>query len=89
MQVTVAYALPDRQTLLTLEVEAGCTLEAALRVSGLLERHPEIDLARQAVGVSGRVRTLSTLLKEGDRVEVYRPRLADPKALRRNRAERA
>ena len=87
--MTVAYALPDRQTLLTLEVEPGCTLEAALRRSGLLERHPEIDLARQAVGVCGRVRALSTVLKAGDRVEVYRPRLADPKALRRSRAERS
>ncbi|MBU6505768.1 MAG: RnfH family protein [Betaproteobacteria bacterium] len=89
MQVTVAYALPERQTLLTLEVEVGCTLEAALRRSGLLERHPEIDLARQAVGICGRVRALSTVLKAGDRVEVYRPRLADPKALRRSRAERS
>lgn len=88
MQVTVAYALPDRQTLLTLEVEPGCTLETALRRSGLLERHPEIDLGRQAVGISGRVRAMTTVLKAGDRVEVYRPRLADPKALRRSRAER-
>ncbi len=87
--MTVAYALPERQTLLTLEVEVGCTLEAALRRSGLLERHPEIDLARQAVGICGRVRALSTVLKAGDRVEVYRPRLADPKALRRSRAERS
>ncbi|MDE1982781.1 MAG: RnfH family protein [Betaproteobacteria bacterium] len=87
MQVTVAYALPDRQTLLTLEVEPGCTLETALRCSGLLERHPEIDLGRQAVGISGRVRAMTTVLKAGDRVEVYRPRLADPKALRRSRAQ--
>ena len=88
MRVTVAYALPERQTLIPLEVEEGCTLEAALRRSGLLERHPEIDLARQAVGISGRVRPLSTVLKAGDRAEVYRPRAADPKALRRSRAGR-
>ena len=89
MQVIVAYALPERQTLIPLDVEPGCTLEAALRRSGLLERHPDIDLGRQAVGVSGRVRPLSTVLKVGDRVEVYRPRSADPKALRRSRADRA
>lgn len=88
MQVTVAYALPERQTLMTLEVAPGCTLEAALRQSGLLARHPEIDLANQAVGVSGRVRPLSTMLQEGDRVEVYRPRTADPKAMRRSRVDR-
>ncbi len=86
MQVTVAYALPERQTLVPLQVGEDCTLELAIRESGLLTLYPDIDLTRQAVGVNGRVRALATRLKPGDRVEIYRPRLADPKARRRSRA---
>ena len=85
MQVSVAYALPERQTLLTLEVAEGTTLEAAIRRCGILRLYPEVDLARQQVGILGRVRPLTTILKAGDRVEIYRPRRADPKAARRSR----
>jgi putative ubiquitin-RnfH superfamily antitoxin RatB of RatAB toxin-antitoxin module len=89
MQVRVAYALPDRQTVLTLEVPEGTTLEAALRGSGILERYPEVDLSRQPAGVNGRVRPLTTVLKAGDRAEIYRARVADPKAVRRSREKHA
>lgn len=87
MNITVAYALPNVQTLLTLEVEEGCTLEQALALSGILAQHPEISWAHNKVGVNGRVRPMHTLLKAGERVEIYRPRVADPKSERRVRAE--
>ncbi len=89
MQIRVAYALPQRQTLLTLELPEGTTLEAAIRSSGILDRHPEVDLSRQPAGVNGRVRPLDTVLKAGDRVEIYRARVADPKAARRSREKLA
>ncbi len=89
MKVSVAYALPERQTLLTLEVAEGTTLEAAIRRCGILRLYPEVDLTRQQVGILGRVRPLNTVLKAGDRVEIYRPRRADPKAVRRSRIKPA
>ena len=68
-----------------IELPAGATLIDALRASGVLERYPHIDLARQAVGVWGRVCALEAPLKEGDRVEIYRPLQVDPKEARRRR----
>lgn len=88
MNITVAYALPDAQTLLSLEVAEGCTLEQALAQSGILTLHLHINWAYNRVGINGRVRPLHTVLKVGDRVEIYRPRLADPKTVRRARAEK-
>jgi len=64
---------------------AGATLIDALRASGVLERRPHIDLSRQAVGIWGRIRALDTPLKDGDRVEIYRPLQVDPKEARRRR----
>src|SRR5215212_8441867 len=69
----------------SIELPAGATLIDALGASGVLERHPGIDLARQAVGIWGRVCALDTPLKEGDRVEIYRPLQVDPKEARRRR----
>ena len=66
-------------------VAAGATLLEALRASGVLERHPQLDPARHAVGIWGRVCALDTVLKEGDRVEIYRPLQVDPKEARRRR----
>jgi putative ubiquitin-RnfH superfamily antitoxin RatB of RatAB toxin-antitoxin module len=66
-------------------VPAGATLIDALRASGVLERHPQIDLACQAVGIWGRIRALDARLKDGDRVELYRPLQVDPKEARRRR----
>jgi len=68
-----------------IELPLGATLIDALRASGVLERHPDIDLARQAVGIWGRVCALDAPLKEGDRVEIYRPLQVDPKEARRRR----
>ncbi|HSC93903.1 MAG TPA: RnfH family protein [Burkholderiales bacterium] len=89
IRVEVAYALRDRQVLLTRELEEGCTVEQAIRRSGILEAFPEIDVARARVGIFGREVSLDAQLRDGDRVEIYRPLIADPKDARRQRARRA
>jgi putative ubiquitin-RnfH superfamily antitoxin RatB of RatAB toxin-antitoxin module len=79
LEVEVAYARPDEQVILALAVPAGSTIEDASRRSSLLERFPEIDLASNKVGVFGKVGKLDQTLVQGDRVEIYRPLIADPK----------
>lgn len=86
IRVEVAYARPDEQVILSLEVAAGTTAEQAVRVSGLLDRFPEIDLDQNKLGVFGRLVKSDTELHARDRVEVYRPLIADPKEVRRQRA---
>ena len=86
VEVQVCYALPDTAFLHTLSLPAGSTLQQALEQSGLLQRHPEIDLAVNLVGIHGKKKTLDTVLRTQDRVEVYRPLQADPKEARRRRA---
>ncbi len=84
--VEVAYALPEQQWLLALEVAAGTSVEEAIKASGILERVPDIDLAKSKVGIFGKLKKLDTELRAGDRVEIYRPLIADPKAVRKERA---
>jgi len=86
LSVEVAYALPDRQSLLALEVEAGCTVEQAIRQSGILALYPEIDLKQNAVGIWNTRKELSDELRDRDRVEIYRPLLADPQEVRKRMA---
>ncbi len=88
LQVEVAYALPEQQSLLSVTLPAGSTAEEAIRASGIMERHPEIDLTSQSVGVFGQVVGLDTPLNDGDRVEIYRPLQVDPKQARKRRAAR-
>jgi putative ubiquitin-RnfH superfamily antitoxin RatB of RatAB toxin-antitoxin module len=84
--VEVAYALPDRQALLALEVPAGASIADAIAQSGILEKFPEIDLDKNKVGVFGKLGKLTDGLHAGDRVEIYRPLIADPKEVRKQRA---
>ncbi len=84
--VEVAYALPEKQVILALDVVANATLEEVIRVSGILERFPEIDLGKNKVGVFGKTGKLTDTLHAGDRVEIYRPLIADPKEVRKQRA---
>lgn len=84
--VEVAYALPAEQVILRLDVEQGATLRDAIERSGILDRFPEIDLARNKVGVFGKLSKLDTVLRPKDRVEIYRALIADPKEVRRRRA---
>ncbi|MDP4789371.1 MAG: RnfH family protein [Haliea sp.] len=88
MQVEVAYALPDRQAIIPLQVTAGTTaLEAAQR-SGVADRFEGIDLEDSRLGIFGKLVTPEHVLQAGDRVEVYRPLKADPKEVRKARAAR-
>lgn len=86
MKIEVAYAKTNLQVILALDVPEQTTAEAAIRQSGILARFPEIDLARNAVGVFGKPCRPDHPLRAGDRVEIYRPLIADPKEARRNRA---
>jgi uncharacterized protein len=86
IQVEVAYALLQKQVILGLEVEPDATLEQVIRASGILEQFPDIDLAQNKVGVFGKLGKLTDTLHPGDRVEIYRPLIADPKLVRKQRA---
>ncbi|EEG2031351.1 RnfH family protein [Salmonella enterica] len=87
--VEVAYALPEKQYLQRVTLEEGATVEEAIRASGLLELRTDIDLAKNKVGIYSRPVKLTDTVQDGDRVEIYRPLIADPKALRRQRAEKS
>jgi hypothetical protein len=89
MKVEVVYALPRGEDSVVLAVAPGATLREAVVASGLLRRHPEIDLARQRIGVYGKLRPADASAAEGDRIEIYRPLAADPKEARRRRVARA
>ena len=86
IRVEVVYALPERQELLGLEVPLGTTVMEAIDASGIRERFDEIEVDEKRLGIFGRRTTANTVLKEGDRVEIYRPLIADPKEGRRARA---
>lgn len=86
MEVEVVYALPESEDAVRIRLAAGASAADALRASGILARHPEIDPARSKLGVYGRVVPPETRLTDGDRVEVYRPLAIDPKEARRRRA---
>nr|WP_211215097.1 RnfH family protein [Algicola sagamiensis] len=87
--IEVVFALPEKQTLLKLEVEENATVEQAITASGILEHYPEIDLSQNSVGIWNRVAKLTDTLRDQDRIEIYRPLIADPKEARRRRAEKA
>lgn len=89
LMVEVAYALPEKQYLQRVTLEEGATVEEAIRASGLLELRTDIDLAKNKVGIYSRSVKLTDMVQDGDRVEIYRPLIADPKVLRRQRAEKS
>lgn len=88
IHVEVCYALRDRQDVVQLRLPVGSTVQRAVEASGLLQKHPEIDLARaNKLGVFAKLVKADTVLRDKDRVEIYRPLIADPKEVRRKRAE--
>lgn len=89
IRVEVAYALPDQQVLLELEVKEGTTIQQAIECSGILGRIPGLELRKERVGVFGKLAQLDTVLRDGDRVEIYRPLVVDPKEAHRGRAQRS
>ncbi|MGC2520919.1 MAG: RnfH family protein [Burkholderiales bacterium] len=88
ISIEVAYALPGRQVLRRLSLPADSSIADAIRASRLLAEFPEIDLSRNRIGIYGRLAQPDARLRDGDRVEIYRPLQGDPKEARRNRAQR-
>lgn len=86
IKVEVAFALPEEQIIVPLSLDKGTTIVDAIKRSGLLERYKQIDLETNKVGIFGKLAKLDKELREGDRVEIYRPLIADPKEVRRKRA---
>ena len=86
INVEVAYALPEKQVILSVNVDAGTTIGGAIVQSGLMIEFPDLDIENSEVGIFGKVMPMTTVLSDGDRVEVYRPLIADPKEVRRQRA---
>ncbi len=88
INIEVAYALPEKQIIRSVNVDSGTTIGAAIVQSGIMMDFPELDnvLEKSKVGVFGKASTMTTVLEDGDRVEIYRLLIADPKEVRRKRA---
>ncbi len=87
IRVEVAYALPERQMVIPLEVDEGTTVKQAILRSGILGKFPGLELTPETkVGIFSKIVPMDTVLRDGDRVEIYRPLIADPKEVRRRRA---
>ena len=87
INIEVIYAQPDHQILLKRSVPAGTTVAEAIQASGVLGKHPEIDLTTNKLGIFGKLTKADAVLRDKDRIEIYRPLIADPKEVRRKRAE--
>ena len=87
INVEVVYALPDEQILLKRKCQRARPWLKRSRLSGILDKYPEIDLEKNKFGIFGKLSKADTVLREKDRIEIYRPLIADPKEVRRKRAE--
>jgi len=85
-QVEVIYALPDEQKILTVDLQEGQTAKDAIELSGILQRYPELDIDKLVIGIFGKKVKLDKALRDRDRVEIYRPLIADPKEVRKRKA---
>ena len=86
IMVEVAYALPEQQVIIPVKMNEGATAEDAIKASGIVNKFPEIDLDTNKIGVFGKLSKLDAVLRDLDRVEIYRALIADPKEVRRQRA---
>ena len=86
IRVEVVYATPGRQDRVKLVLAPGSTVAAAIDASGVLQKYPEIDPTKNKIGVFSKLAKIDTVLRDQDRVEIYRPLIADPKEVRRKRA---
>ncbi len=86
--VEVAYALPEEQVIISIEVPKKINIKQAIEKSGIQKIFPEIDLSKNKVGIFGKQTTLDHLLSDRDRIEIYRPLILDPKEMRRKRASK-
>ena len=86
LRIEVVYALPERQEVIRLQLASGSTVQQAIEQSGLVARYPEIDLMlKNKLGIFAKLVKLDTLLRDRDRIEIYRPLIADPKEVRKQR----
>lgn len=86
LNIEVCYALADHQDIVRLRLPEGATLGQALEASGLLAKYPEIDLKKNKFGIYAKLSKVDAVLRDHDRVEIYRPLIADPKEVRKQRA---
>lgn len=86
MSIEVCYAMSDKQEVVRLKLPAGSTLQQSLEASGLLGKYPEIDLKKNKFGIWNKLSKLDAALRDKDRIEIYRPLIADPKEVRKQRA---
>lgn len=86
MQIEVVYALAQKQEIVPLKLPPGATVRQAIEASGLLQKYPEIDVAKNKLGVFAKLAKPDATLRDRDRVEIYRPLIADPKEVRKQRA---
>ena len=87
INIEVVYALPDEQILFKQSAPEGVTVAEAITLCGAFEKYSEIDLAANKLGIFGKLTKADAVLRDRDRIEIYRPLLADPKEVRRKRAE--
>jgi hypothetical protein len=86
MNIEVVYALPEKAELVRLSMPEGSTVIQAVEASGLLAKHPEIDVKKNKFGIYAKLAKADAVLRDRDRVEIYRPLIADPKEVRKQRA---
>ena len=86
ISIEVVYPLPQKQEIFTVRLAAGATVRQAIEASGVLQKYPEIDLSKNKLGVFAKLTKPDALLRDKDRVEIYRPLIADPKEVRKQRA---
>lgn len=86
LTIEVIYPLAEKQHVVSLKLPEGSTVREAIEASGLLGKHPEIDLTKNKVGIYAKLSKLDAILRDRDRVEIYRPLIADPKEVRKQRA---
>jgi hypothetical protein len=86
LNVEVVYPLPGKQEIFTVSLPAGASVREAIEASGVLLKYPEIDLSKNKIGVFARLAKPDAALRDQDRVEIYRPLIADPKEVRKQRA---
>ncbi len=86
ISIEVVYPLPQKQEIFSVKLPMGATVRQAIEVSGVLQKYPEIDLTKNKLGVFAKLTKLDAPLRDQDRVEIYRPLIADPKEVRKQRA---
>ncbi len=86
IMIEVSYALPKKQIIIPVLVAKNISVKEAIELSGILKKFKEIDLNHNQVGIFGKLTTLDKILRDRDRIEIYRPLFADPKEIRRKRA---